>query len=162
VYFRGGPRFAYHKDHEKTQAAYSLPGAEPGDAACLGDIGRMDADGYLYLVDRASFTINSGGVNIYPREIEDVLAMHPGVREAAVFAAPNRDFGEEVKAVVERSPLYHPPVGADELIAFCRARMSHFKAPRSVDFIDALPRSDAGKVLKGELKRGYWEREEAP
>ncbi len=162
VYFRGGPRFSYHNDPDKTQQAYSLPGGEPADAASLGDIGRLDADGYLYLLDRASFTINSGGVNIYPREVEDVLESHPGVREAAVFGAPNRDFGEEVKAVVERAPSHAPLVGEEELIAFCRARMSHVKAPRSIEFVSALPRSEAGKVLKGDLRRRYWETQGSP
>lgn len=152
VYFEGGPRFSYHNAPEKTAASYNAAGW-----ATLGDIGFVNDDGYLFLVDRASFTINSGGVNIYPREIEDVLLEHPGVRDVAVFGVPNEEFGEEVKAVVECEPGAEV-VTARELIEFCRMRLSNIKAPRSVEFVDALPRSDAGKVLKADLKRRYWMR----
>tara|TARA_Y100001933_G_scaffold250199_1_gene286077 strand:- start:1893 stop:3377 length:1485 start_codon:yes stop_codon:yes gene_type:complete len=147
VFFSGGPRFEYYKDPEKTAGAYDQRGW-----STLGDVGYKDADGFLYLTDRASHMIISGGVNIYPREVEDVLIGHPAVRDAAVFGIPDAEFGEQVKAAVEVSE----PVTADALIAWCRARLAHLKCPRSIDFHDALPRHQTGKLYKEELKRPYW------
>jgi acyl-CoA synthetase (AMP-forming)/AMP-acid ligase II len=147
VFFSGGPRFEYYKDPEKTAAAYDHRGW-----STLGDIGHLDADGYLYLTDRASHMIISGGVNIYPREVEDVLVSHPAVRDAAVFGIPDPEFGEQVKAAVELAE----PVSAGALIDWCRSRLAHLKCPRSIDFHDALPRHQTGKLYKEELKRAYW------
>ncbi len=149
VYFSGGPRFEYYKDPAKTAAAYDSEGR-----STLGDIGHVDADGYLYLTDRASHMIISGGVNIYPREVEDVLVSHPAVRDAAVFGIPDPEFGEQVKAAVE---LFDgAAVDATELIAWCRGRIAHLKCPRSIDFHAALPRHQTGKLYKESLKRPYW------
>jgi len=150
VYFSGGPRFEYYKDPDKTAAAYDDRGW-----STLGDIGYLDEAGYLYLTDRASHMIISGGVNIYPREVEDLLVAHPAVRDAAVFGIPNAEFGEEVKAAVELSDG-SDGVSADDLIDFCRARLAHLKCPRSVDFHDALPRHETGKLYKTPLLRPYW------
>jgi long-chain acyl-CoA synthetase len=153
VWFEGGPRFEYFRDPEKTAAAYNAAGW-----STLGDIGYLDADGYLYLTDRASHMIISGGVNIYPREVEDVLLAHPGIADAAVFGVPNEEFGEEVKAAVERErgDPSRPAVTEAALIAWCRARLAHLKCPRSIDFHDALPRHQTGKIYKEALKRPYW------
>ena len=144
--------FEYHGDPEKTKRSRS-----PEGWFNLGDVGYLDEDGYLYLTDRQSFTIISGGVNIYPQETEDVLVLHPAVADAAVFGVPNDDLGEEVKAVVQL--LDHTQAGpemADELQAFCRERLAAFKCPRSIDFDEALPRQDTGKLYKRLLKDRYW------
>ena len=144
--------FEYHGDPAKTAAARS-----PEGWYNLGDVGYVDDDGYLYLTDRQSFTIISGGVNIYPQETEDVLVLHPAVADVAVIGVPHDDLVEEVKAVVQ---LLDPSqAGAEmeaELLAFCRARLAAFKCPRSVDFDAALPRQDTGKLYKRLLKDRYW------
>ncbi|WP_157219435.1 AMP-binding protein [Flavisphingomonas formosensis] len=125
--------------------------------ASLGDIGYCDADGYLFLTDRESHMIIAGGVNIYPREAEQLLEGHPGVADVAVIGVPHPDMGEAVKAVVVPAiPLADEKAFAAELIGYCRARLSACKCPRSVDFVDVLPRSEAGKLLKRELRRHYW------
>ncbi|MCB1683011.1 MAG: long-chain fatty acid--CoA ligase, partial [Pseudomonadales bacterium] len=113
-----------------------------------------DADGYLYLTDRASHMIITGGVNVYPREVEDVLLSHPAIQDAAVFAVPDEEFGEAVKAAIE--PVPGITVTAEEIIGFCRARIAHLKCPRSIDFHDALPRHQTGKLYKEALKAPYW------
>lgn len=155
VYFGNGPRFAYHNAPDKLAAA-----THPQGWVTLGDIGRVDDEGYLYLIDRKSFVINSGGVNIYPAEAEEALRSHPAVADVAVIGVPNRDFGEEVKAIVElREGVLASDVLKDDLIAHCRARISSVKCPRSIDFIDVMPRSDAGKLLKGVLRQNYWGRD---
>lgn len=152
VYFENGHRFAYHNDPEKTAACTNARGW-----TTLGDIGRIDAEGYLYLTDRKSFVIISGGVNIYPQETEDVLLSHPAVLDVAVIGVPNEEFGEEVKAVVQLMPSW---TGSDalaqQLIAHCRTRLSQIKCPRSVDFHDQLPRSATGKLYKRKLRELYW------
>jgi long-chain acyl-CoA synthetase len=150
VYFSGGPRFEYYKDPLKTAQAYNQSGW-----STLGDIGHIDPDGYLFLTDRASHMIISGGVNIYPREVEDLLLMHPLVQDAAVFGVPDAEFGESVKAAVELIPGAVP----DEpgLIEFCRERLAHLKCPKSFDFHDNLPRHHTGKLHKDLLKAPYWE-----
>jgi long-chain acyl-CoA synthetase len=151
VYFEGGPRFEYHGDPQTTRQAYSTEGW-----STLGDIGFLDRDGYLHLTDRQSHMIISGGVNIYPQEVEDLLLSHPKVLDAAVFGIPNAEFGEEVKAVVH--PLDMRQVGPAlelELISFCRSRIAHFKCPRSVDFSSDLPRHETGKIYKRLLKQRY-------
>ncbi|WP_294018791.1 AMP-binding protein [Sphingomonas sp.] len=143
--------FSYHNDPQKTAEAFDHRGW-----STLGDIGHLDADGYLYLTDRQSHMIISGGVNIYPQEIENLLAQHPFVEDAAVIGVPNVDFGEEVKAVVQLIAGVTAGVDAERvLIAWCRERIAHFKAPRSVDFVDALPRMPTGKLFKRELIARY-------
>lgn len=152
IYFENGHQFVYHNDPEKTAACRNEQGW-----TTLGDIGRVDEDGYLYLTDRKSFVIISGGVNIYPQEAEDILLGHPAVLDAAVFGVPNEDFGEEVKAVVQLVPgLTGTPALAAELIATCKERLSGIKCPRSIDFRDSLPRSATGKLYKRKLKAEYW------
>jgi long-chain acyl-CoA synthetase len=123
----------------------------------VGDVGYIDADKFLYLTDRATFMIVSGGVNIYPQECENLLIVHPKVADAAVFGVPNEDFGEEVKAVVQLMPGHAPNDDmAGELIAYCRENLSHQKCPRSVDFEDELPRLPTGKLYKRILRDRYW------
>ncbi|HUS61433.1 MAG TPA: AMP-binding protein, partial [Acidimicrobiales bacterium] len=147
-----GAAFEYHGDPAKTAAARSREGWFN-----LGDVGYVDADGYLYLTDRQSFTIISGGVNIYPQEAEDVLVMHPAVADVAVFGVPNDDLGEEVKAVVQLlDPTAAGPDTEAELLAFCRDHLATYKCPRTIDFDAALPRQDTGKLYKRLLKDRYW------
>ncbi|MEU5840945.1 AMP-binding protein [Rhodococcus sp. NPDC047139] len=145
--------FTYHNDPEKTSAAQH---PDHPNWTTVGDLGYLDDEGYLYLTDRKSFTIISGGVNIYPQEIENVLALHPAVEDVAVIGVPHPEMGEEVKAVVQVSS---GAVGsaelAGELIAYVRERVAHFKVPRSVDFVDELPRTPTGKLVKGKLKAAY-------
>ncbi len=113
----------------------------------------MDADGYLFLTDRKSFMIISGGVNIYPQQIEDALVLHPKVADVGVIGVPNDDFGEEVKAVVQAAEGVVPDAAlAEELIAFCRERLAGYMVPRSVDFWHELPRLPTGKLYKNELR----------
>ena len=151
VYFSDGPQFSYHRDPERTAEATNSLGW-----TTLGDIGRLDEEGYLYLVDRKSFMIISGGVNIYPQEIEDLLLSHPKVLDVAVIGVPHDDLGEEVKAVVQ-------PVDANDaspnleqaLIEYCRQHLASFKCPRSVDFDLNLPRHPTGKLYKREIGRAH-------
>ena len=152
IYFANGPAFEYHNDPEKTASSRSAEGW-----STLGDVGHTDADGYLYLTDRKHFMIISGGVNIYPQEVENLLVTHPKVADVAVIGVPNEDFGEEVKAVVQ--PIEMREAGAalaEELIAYCRANLSHVKCPRSVDFEAELPRHPTGKLYKRLLRERYW------
>jgi fatty-acyl-CoA synthase len=120
-----------------------------------GDAARMDDEGYIYIQDRVKDMIVSGGENVYPREIEDVLYQHPAIAEAAVIGVPDDQWGEGVKAIVVLRD--GQSATEDELIEFCRGQLAGFKRPRSVDFIDALPRNPSGKVLKRELREPYWE-----
>jgi long-chain acyl-CoA synthetase len=123
----------------------------------VGDVGYLDADGYLHLTDRATFMIISGGVNIYPQETENLLITHPKVADAAVFGVPNADLGEEVKAVVQLMPGVEPgPETERELIEFCHEHLARQKCPRSVDFEDELPRLPTGKLYKRILRDRYW------
>ncbi|WP_406295091.1 AMP-binding protein [Embleya sp. NBC_00888] len=153
VYFADGPQFSYHRDPAKTEA-----GRDPGGRGwtTLGDIGRLDAEGYLYLTDRQAHMIISGGVNVYPQEVENLLALHPAIADVAVFGIPHEDLGEQVKAVVQpaEDALVGPEL-ADELIAYCRARLAHHKCPRSVDFRAELPRHPTGKLYKRLLVEEY-------
>jgi long-chain acyl-CoA synthetase len=119
-----------------------------------GDAGYLDPEGYLFLQDRMKDMIVSGGENVYPAEVENVLLAHPGVADAAVIGVPSERWGETVKAIVVRAP--GSTVTAEELIAWCRERLAHFKCPTSVDFTDVLPRNATGKVLKRELREPYW------
>ena len=143
-------RFNYHKDPKKTEAAFR------GDYFTVGDMGYLDADGYLFLTDRSANLIISGGVNIYPAECDEALLAHPAVQDVAVIGVPNREWGEEVKAVVELKPGYEASLELTrELIEHCRARLAHYKCPRSVDFVASLPRLDSGKLSKHALREQY-------
>ena len=154
VYFEGGWDFQYLGDEAKTRDSRNP--LHP-TWSTLGDVGYLDEDGYLFLTDRKSFMIISGGVNIYPQEAENLLISHPKVADAAVIGVPNRDFGEEVKAVVQPlDPASAGPALAEELIAHCRAHLSAIKCPRSIDFDPALPRLDNGKLYKRLIKDRYW------
>jgi acyl-CoA synthetase (AMP-forming)/AMP-acid ligase II len=159
VWFRGATAFEYFQDPAKTAESRSGDGA----ASTVGDIGHVDADGFLYLTDRQSYMIISGGVNIYPQETENVLAAHPAVLDVAVIGVPNEDLGEEVKAVVQLAdPAAASPALAQELIAYCRDRLAHFKCPRTVDFVPELPRSETGKLYKRMLRDAYWAGHQSP
>lgn len=157
VYFEGGRPFAYHNDPERTAAA-----AGPHGWRTLGDIGRLDEDGFLYLTDRLSHMIVSGGVNIYPQEAENVLAAHPAVLDVAVIGVPDPEMGEAVKAVVQ--PVDSASAGpalAAELMALCRAELAGYKCPRTVDFAAELPRDPNGKLYKRLLRQHYWDGHES-
>jgi long-chain acyl-CoA synthetase len=150
IYFEDVERFEYHKDPGQTDQFFNAQGW-----GTLGDMGWLDADGYLYLADRKSHMIISGGVNIYPQEIEAALALHPAVFDVAVIGAPNDEYGEEVKAVVQPAGPAGPEL-AETLMAYCRTRLAGYKCPRSVDFVDQLPRLPNGKLLKRQLRDRYW------
>ncbi len=141
----------YRDDPEKTRNAYDRNGW-----STVGDIGYLDDDDYLYLTDRKSYMIISGGVNIYPQETEDVLLRHPAVADAAVFGIPHDEYGEEVKAAVELlDPSNATDTIAEELIAFCRTQLAAYKCPRSIDIEERLPRTEAGKLYKRRLRDRY-------
>ena len=153
LWFETATPFEYFNDPVRTAEARS----PDGRMSTVGDVGYRDADGYVYLTDRATFMIISGGVNIYPQETENLLITHPKVADAAVIGVPNADLGEEVKAVVQPMPGIEPgPALAEELIAFCRANLALFKCPRSVDFEAELPRLATGKLYKRQLRDRYW------
>jgi fatty-acyl-CoA synthase len=155
VYFEQ-PRiaFEYHNAPEKTR---SVKHPQHDNWAALGDVGHVDADGYLYLTDRATFMIVAGGVNIYPQEIEDVFVLHPKVADVAVVGVPNADLGEEVKAVVQLADgVEASDATTEELLAFARQHLARFKVPRSIDYLDELPRLPTGKLYKRLLKDRYW------
>ncbi len=153
IWFEGETTFEYHNDPEKTAAS-----RHPKGWTTLGDVGRLDEDGFLYLTDRKAYMIITGGVNVYPQEAENTLALHPKVADVAVFGVPNDDFGEEVKAVVQLIDAADAtPETERELIAYCRERLADVKCPRSVDFRDELPRHPTGKLYKRLLKDEYWE-----
>jgi long-chain acyl-CoA synthetase len=152
LYFQMASRFEYHNDPNKTQAAYDAVGF-----ASVGDIGYLDAEGYLFLTDRKSHMIISGGVNIYPQEAENVLTLHPDVADVAVIGVPDAEFGEAVKAVVvPADPAAAGSALAESLMGYCRDRLAHYKCPRSVDFVAELPRLPTGKLLKRRLRDRYW------
>ncbi len=147
----GQHKFAYHKDAAKTASSWK------DDHFTVGDAGYLDADGYLFLCDRKSDMIISGGVNIYPAEIEAALGAHPKIADVAVFGIPDDDWGEQVKAVVELAEgVEASPALADEVLAFCRERLAAFKCPKTVDFTSQLPRDPNGKLYKRRLRDPYW------
>ena len=152
IYFEGGLEFEYHNDPDKTRSS-----RHPKGWTTLGDVGYLDADGFLFLTDRKAYMIISGGVNIYPQEAENVLITHPKVVDVAVFGVPNDEFGEEVKAVVQPVEMPVDDEEADalaaELIRFCRSQLADVKCPRSIDFRTELPRHPTGKLYKRLLKR---------
>lgn len=156
LYFEGGPDFQYFKDPAKTASVCNERGWRT-----LGDMGYLDADGYLYLTDRSTFMIVSGGVNIYPQEVENLLIMHPKLVDAAVFGVPNDEFGEEVKAVVQpvtgiaRPAEWEAELEA-ELIDYCRTHLATYKCPRTIEFDPELPRDPNGKLYKRRIRDKYW------
>jgi long-chain acyl-CoA synthetase len=153
IWFRGATAFEYFHDPGKTSESRR----DAGLTSTVGDVGHVDAEGYLYLTDRKSYMIISGGVNIYPQETENLLSEHPAVLDVAVIGVPNEDLGEEVKAVVQLAdPAAASPELADELISYCRGRLTHFKCPRTIDFVDELPRYPTGKLYKRLLRDKYW------
>ena len=153
LYFEGGPDFEYFKDPAKTASVSNERGWRS-----LGDMGHVDKDGYMYLTDRSTFMIVSGGVNIYPQEAENLLVMHPKLLDAAVFGVPNDEFGEEVKAVVQPIDGVRPgPELEAELIEYCRAHLAGYKCPRTVEFDPELPRDPSGKLYKRRIRERYWQ-----
>jgi long-chain acyl-CoA synthetase len=153
LWFKTATQFSYFNNDSKTQEAMSADGT----LSTVGDVGYLK-DGYLYLTDRSTFMIISGGVNIYPQETEDLLITHPKVADAAVFGVPNEDLGEEVKAVVQALDGVAPDDAlAEELMTFCQANLSRQKCPRSIDFEAELPRLPTGKLYKRLLKDRYWQ-----
>ncbi|MGP4020312.1 acyl-CoA synthetase [Saccharopolyspora sp. 5N708] len=154
IYFaREELRFEYLGDPVKTR---SVQHPEHANWATVGDLGYLDEDGFLFLTDRKAFMIISGGVNIYPQEVENVLALHPAILDVAVFGVPDDEMGEAVKAVVQPAPDAVPgPALEREILGYVRDRLAHYKAPRSVDFVDELPRTPTGKLVKGKLKARY-------
>jgi long-chain acyl-CoA synthetase len=123
----------------------------------VGDVGYLDNDGYLFITDRMSMMIISGGVNVYPQETENVLMMHPSVEDVAVIGVPHPDLGEEVRGVVQvRNGVVESAELAAELVEYCRSRLSHIACPKSIDFDRELPRSPTGKLLKRQVRLRYW------
>ncbi|WP_236581508.1 AMP-binding protein [Rhodococcus sp. T7] len=153
VWFRGATNFVYFNDEDKTAKS-----TDPsGTMSTTGDIGYLDEDGYLFLTDRSANVIISGGVNIYPQEIENVLANHPDVADVAVVGVPHPDRGEDVKAVVQlRSGVEVLPSTPQHLIDSCEGRLAKFKWPRSIDFVDEVPRTGPGKLDKKTIRTWYW------
>ncbi|MDG5483414.1 acyl-CoA synthetase [Mycolicibacterium gadium] len=153
LYFEGGPAFEYFKDPAKTASVSNDRGWRS-----LGDMGFVDEDGYLYLTDRSTFMIVSGGVNIYPQEVENLLVMHPKLVDAAVFGVPNDEFGEEVKAVVQPiGGVDAGPALEAELIDYCRSNLATYKCPRTIEFDPELPRDPNGKLYKRRIRDRYWQ-----
>ena len=153
IWFKTATAFEYFNDPDKTRQARSADGT----MSTVGDVGYLDDDGFMYLTDRSTFMIICGGVNIYPQECENLLITHPKVADAAVFGVPNDDLGEEVKAVIQVMPgVAAGDALAAELIAFCGEHLSRQKVPRSIDFIDQMPRLPTGKLYKRVLRDRYW------
>jgi acyl-CoA synthetase (AMP-forming)/AMP-acid ligase II len=151
IFFADGPTFSYHNDPEKTAQAHNRKGW-----SSLGDVGFLDEEGYLYLTDRKSYMIISGGVNVYPQETEDLLIGHPAVHDVAVFGIPDPEMGEQVKAVVQPAPGVSGDADLEAtLIAYCKSRLSSIKCPRSIDFVDDMPRTPTGKLVKRLLRERY-------
>jgi acyl-CoA synthetase (AMP-forming)/AMP-acid ligase II len=153
IWFGGGERYEYHGDAAATAARRHAEGW-----TTLDDVGYVDTDGYLYLTDRRAHMIVSGGVNISPREVEDVLSAHPAVDDVAVLGVPHEEHGESVKAIVTLVAGSGPPTSAlaDDLIAHCQAALAGYKCPRSIDFVDELPRLPTGKLATRLLRDHYW------
>ncbi len=152
VYFSGAADFEYHKAPEKTEESRL-----DGGRATLGDVGYVDEDGYLFLTDRKAFMIISGGVNIYPQEVEDCLIVHPAVADVAVFGVPDEVMGEAVKAAVQlQLDQTASPELERELLEYLRSNIAHYKVPRSIDFHQELPRLPTGKLYKRLLRDEYW------
>jgi long-chain acyl-CoA synthetase len=156
IMMKNGMSVAYHGDAAKTAELYDATGF-----ASLGDIGYVDEEGYLYLTDRESHMIIVGGANVYPQEAENVLLEHPSIADVAVIGVPDADMGEAIRGIVQlKAGLEDSEALAQDIIAFCRARLSLHKCPRAIDFVAELPRNDAGKLLKRVLREQYWKAEE--
>jgi long-chain acyl-CoA synthetase len=154
IYFEGGNAFSYHNDDEKTRSAYNDKGW-----STLGDIGWVDEEGYLYLTDRKSFMIISGGVNIYPQEIEDAIITHPQVADVAVIGAPDDDLGERLVAIVQ--PLDWTDAGdvlATSIQEHLKGQIAKMKIPKQIDFMKEVPRHATGKLYKRHLRDAYWQK----
>jgi long-chain acyl-CoA synthetase len=152
IYLRLGVEFQYYKDEAKTRKSRA------DNYFTLGDIGYLDEDGYLFLTGRSAETIIAGGVNIYPQEIDNALIKHPAVEDSCTVGVPNEEYGEEVKAVIQLKPAYAPSTElAEEILEQARTGLARFKVPRSLDFVDELPRSAAGKILRRTVREGYWQ-----
>jgi long-chain acyl-CoA synthetase len=152
IWWSGSVPINYYNDPEKSRSVTNDRGW-----TTLWDMGYVDDEGWLYLTDRKQFMIVSGGVNIYPQEVEDLLVMHPEVTDAAVIGVPNEEFGEEVKAIVQPVNMGRAGPGLEEaLVAWCREHLAHYKCPRTVDFEEQLPRQDNGKLYKQRLRARYW------
>jgi long-chain acyl-CoA synthetase len=154
IFFWNNPdnRFVYFNDPEKTKSAHKA-----GDHFTVGDMGYIDEDGYLFLTGRTAELIISGGVNIYPQEVDDVLMQHPAVRDVCTIGAPNEEWGEEVRTVVSLRPGHLPsPDMAEDILGFARSRLAAYKCPRAIDFADEIPRSEAGKVQRKTMRDPYW------
>jgi long-chain acyl-CoA synthetase len=152
IYIENSSGFIYHGDDEGTRQAFR------GRKFTLGDIGYLDDDGYLFIKDRAKDMIITGGVNVYPQEVENVLLTHPAVNDVAVIGIPDADWGEQIKAVIQPSPDVTPSSElADQLLAYCRQHLAAYKCPRSVDFRADLPRTEAGKLYKRQIRDQYWQ-----
>ncbi|MYR06751.1 AMP-binding protein [Gordonia sp. SID5947] len=152
VYFEGGRGFEYHNDPDKTAAATNDKGWRT-----LGDIGRLDEDGYLYLTDRAAHMIISGGVNIYPQEAENILATHPEVADVAVIGVPDEEMGESVLALVQPAEgVVASEEFVAELLGYARSGLAGYKCPRAIEFVGSLPRDPNGKLYKRSLRKQYW------
>jgi long-chain acyl-CoA synthetase len=144
-------RFQYFKDGKKTASSYR------GEHFTLGDMGYFDEDGYLFLTGRSAELIISGGVNIYPQEVDNELLKHPAVLDACTIGVPNEEWGEEVKSVVQLRPGYEPSQAlTDELMAWARDRLAHFQCPRSIDYSTDLPRLPSGKIQRRQVRQPYW------
>ncbi len=153
LWFETANEFSYFNDDERTKESASADGS----MTTVGDMGYVDEDGFLYLTDRKTFMIISGGVNIYPQECENLLISHPKVADAAVFGVPNEDLGEEVKAVIQPVSGEEPGEAlATELDAYCHEHLANLKCPRSFDFIEEMPRLPTGKLYKTGLRDKYW------
>ncbi len=153
IWFKTATPFEYFNDQEKTTESKSAD----GEMTTVGDIGYLDEDNFLYLTDRKTFMIISGGVNIYPQETEDILITHPKVADAAVIGVPNQDLGEEVKAVVQAMPgIETDEALTAELMRYCEENLSRQKVPRSIDYEAELPRLPTGKLYKRQLRDRYW------
>ena len=141
----------YHRDEQLTSGAYR------GDMFTIGDIGFLDEDGFLFIQDRAKDVIISGGVNIFPAEVEAVLAAHDAVADAAVIGVPDDDWGEQVLAVVQPSESFEPTDDlVEELLDFCADRLAAYKRPRRIEFRADLPRTEAGKLYKRQIRDEFW------
>jgi long-chain acyl-CoA synthetase len=152
VFFEGGGEFEYHNSPDKTAESKNKHGW-----TTLGDVGYVDEEGYLFLTDRKAFMIISGGVNIYPQELENLLVTHPKVADVAVVGAPHEEMGEQVVAVIQ--PMDWADANdafAAEIMAFAKANLSHIKSPRRVDFMAELPRHQTGKLYKRLIRDAYW------
>jgi long-chain acyl-CoA synthetase len=152
MFMMAGQEFEYYKDKEKTEKNRF------DNYFTVGDVGYLDEDGFLFLSDRKIDMIISGGVNIYPAEIEATLISAPGVADVAVFGIPHEDWGEEVKAVVELQEDVEPnDVALQAIVDYAAENLARYKQPKTVDFIDAMPRDASGKLYKRKLRDPYWE-----